>query len=694
MDLADALAGLDAHPWASLSHAYGSAEDLPDLLRAFAEGGEEAEEAREELYSAILHQGTVYSASVDAVPFLARIAAAGCEVVEVLLLLGGLAESDDEWQIPDGAVRAAVVGQLPLLLPLLADEDADVRSQAASVVGRTRGADGAGAALSALRGRWSVEEDPGVRAELLIAMGRLDPSGAVGQARALLGDATPRPLRLAALMVALRAGEPWSDAHHAAALGVVPTRELTVDRYSMYHRELLPAIVEDLLDRGTEADREGAFALLEAALRDQRPAVRTEALWAADEAVDRSRSAPRRLVPAIARHAADDTAARLLTKLGPLAAEAAPALAELAEQSDEKAADQALAVLVRVAPRQAAPLLARDLARRPRALEAAGGFRAPEFPFDAGLLAAVRERLAADGLGDSETISLIHLLRTWGRQAAAGLPELSAALPRHQYAATAIAAVAADLGAAVERAQAVASLRAVAGPVPVAWAHHQLTGETDLLLAAAAEGLASRRDLAEAVRAAADLGTAAVGLLPALRAAVSQDAEATTPQLDADIAIATALWRIEGDAEEAMRILGSVLDRAGDQMWFRWTVLRAVEAAALLGPAARPLVPRLEELLAKPGKAPAAVLALLRITDPDSAELGQFAEIALDSIDAGFAVDDACEALREIGADALSARQRLRVAEFVDGDRRALGAGGVNDVVRDDEALRALLAAR
>ncbi|WP_329500663.1 hypothetical protein [Kitasatospora herbaricolor] len=48
-DLADALAGRDAHPWARVSHAYGPAEDLPDLLRALAEGGGSAEEAISEL---------------------------------------------------------------------------------------------------------------------------------------------------------------------------------------------------------------------------------------------------------------------------------------------------------------------------------------------------------------------------------------------------------------------------------------------------------------------------------------------------------------------------------------------------------------------------------------------------------------------------------------------------------------------
>ncbi|WKV75974.1 hypothetical protein AW27_033345 [Streptomyces sp. PCS3-D2] len=69
MELPTALAGLDAHPWATVNHAYGPAEDLPDLLRTFAEGGEDAEDALEELYSSIVHQGTVYATSADAAPY-------------------------------------------------------------------------------------------------------------------------------------------------------------------------------------------------------------------------------------------------------------------------------------------------------------------------------------------------------------------------------------------------------------------------------------------------------------------------------------------------------------------------------------------------------------------------------------------------------------------------------------------------
>ncbi|MFJ9844023.1 hypothetical protein ACIRYZ_26895 [Kitasatospora sp. NPDC101155] len=217
MDPADALANLDARPWASVSHAYGPAEDLPDLLRALAEGGGDAEEAISELYSCILHQGTVYAASADAVPYLARIAAAAeYGAAEVLCLLGGLAESEDECEVAPGAVRAAVAAQIPVLKPLLAHEEADVRSLAAWTVGHTRDTE---AAPAALRSRWVAEADHGVRAELLIALGRVDqeqlltaPEKAPAAVLALLDVADPDTVDLDRLVeAALHSAETGAD---------------------------------------------------------------------------------------------------------------------------------------------------------------------------------------------------------------------------------------------------------------------------------------------------------------------------------------------------------------------------------------------------------------------------------------------------------------------------------------------------
>ncbi|WP_282204870.1 hypothetical protein [Kitasatospora fiedleri] len=792
MELRTVLAGLDAHPWATVNHAYGPAEDLPGLLRAFAEDGADAEEALDELYGSIVHQGTVYTASADAAPYLARIAASGRRSLDALRLLGCLAESQDECEVAPGAVRAAVAAQLPLLLPLLADQDAAVRQAAGWTVGHTRDT---GPALPAVRARLAVETQPVVRAELLTAYGRLDRAGAAAEARALLGPDTPAPLRLAAVFAALDAGEPWRAAHHSAVLGLLPAAGTAGSGHTYEHREPLRAIVGALLERDTEADRESALALLDAALRDERPEVRAEALWAADLACARSRSAPRRLIPAIVPLAADATAARLLGKLGPAAAEAAPVLAALAEpaaradggadgraddESDDEAADRALTALVLVAPWTAAPLLARALGRRPRALRCAAGSHAPAdtpFPFDPELFAAVRARLAArtperpepcgcPPTGDQgDTAGLVHLLRQWGPQAVEALPELCAVLPQFPYAATAITAVTggvvgtavaadaaaggvvdvavtADLAvgadaavtagvvgnaaAAVDaaaggvvgtavgadaavtaaaiaagpqwREQAATALRAGAGKLLVAQALHALAGETGPLFTAVEAALVGgARDIAEGARAAAALGSAAGPLVPALRAALGRavdrdTARDTTPEVDADLALALALWRITGEAAEAVPVLDAVFDRCEGRRWFHWTAARAAREIAVLGPAGRPLTARLHALLDHPAQAPSAVLGLLAVADPADLDRARLAEAALHSAETGADLDTACYALRALGPAVLTPRQHDRLAALVTDDRRLAVFGAEDAVIREDEQLRTVLA--
>ncbi len=160
----------------------------------FAEGGEDAKKELGELCGSIVDQGVVYAAGVDAAPYLARIAASGRQTVDAVRLLGCLAESEDEYDVEPGAVRAAVTAQQPLRIMLLADEDAAVRQAVSWMVGHTRDTC---TALPVVRARLAAETEPAVRAELLTPYGRLDRAGAVAEARALLGPDTPAPLRRA-----------------------------------------------------------------------------------------------------------------------------------------------------------------------------------------------------------------------------------------------------------------------------------------------------------------------------------------------------------------------------------------------------------------------------------------------------------------------------------------------------------------
>ena len=65
---------LDSPRWAQLSHAYGPATDIPPLLRQLESlpSSENDAEPWFTIWSALAHQGDVYSASFAAVPHIVR----------------------------------------------------------------------------------------------------------------------------------------------------------------------------------------------------------------------------------------------------------------------------------------------------------------------------------------------------------------------------------------------------------------------------------------------------------------------------------------------------------------------------------------------------------------------------------------------------------------------------------------------
>lgn len=85
---------LDQIPWKKLTHAYGSAEDVPGLLRALRTATPELrgeESPLWQLFGNIWHQGTVYEATTYAVPFLIELAA-DSRTPDRIGILGLLAE--------------------------------------------------------------------------------------------------------------------------------------------------------------------------------------------------------------------------------------------------------------------------------------------------------------------------------------------------------------------------------------------------------------------------------------------------------------------------------------------------------------------------------------------------------------------------------------------------------------------------
>ncbi|MFF4081233.1 hypothetical protein ACFYZN_17760 [Streptomyces sp. NPDC001777] len=698
MDLEQFFADVDAQPWAELQHAYGAAADVPGHLRALAGDDEEAAgEAVSELYSAILHQGSVYGATAHAVPYLARLAGAGYRTEDLLVLLGGVAEGGaDDGDTDEAACRAAVVDQLPLILSSADAEEPGLRCAAVWAAAMTGAAD---RVLPVLRRRRETEEHPRVRAELIGAMARLDPSGTAAGAGAVIDGPEPDEVRIAALLACVDGGLPWGPEHHAAMLSLLPADGLVVDHLDQERNEPLQYVVEALLLRDTDADRDAAYALLAAALRSPVPEARTEALWAAEQACLLSRSAPQRLADAVPALAADPDALpaaySLLQKLGPYAAAAAPELARIAGGEGDPA-DCALETLVLVAPGLAAPLLARDLGRRPRALRAAGGslfgvvVGIRPLPCDEALLAAVRARLVAEDVGGDEPVHLLSLLGSWGSGAAAALPELRFLLPRFPVAVprTLVAVCPPEHRTRTAR---LLTAAAASGPengrLAAAKAVRELTGETGPLKEAVAACLADGDDVQEAAELAAGLGAEASELVPALRAALGDPgSDRVTPQMDRDIAVASALWRITGDAAEAVPVLAGVLAETGN-IWMRWTFRRAARAAAAMGGAALPLVPALEGLLTDRAHVPAAVLALHAIA-PETLDGPRTAGLLLDSAEADEDPELALEALVLLGPAALTEDHRRRLTALAEQDLRVRASGVEPAICPADEQLR------
>ncbi|WP_433920694.1 hypothetical protein OIE50_49900 [Streptomyces canus] len=278
----DLLAGLDDIGWAALGHAYGSAEDVPGQLQAVCGPDQEAREsAFRSLFGNIFHQGTRYSASPYAVPFLTRIAVAGPPGAraDALGLLTRLAvDGHDEYDLPlgidtaawraaaispeeylrwydeqiaaetdeeqlknwregraycaaghpvdarEGALRSydAVRAQLPVLLELLGDQDPEIRTKTAYLLGWFP--EEADATLPPLLACLDGERDPVCAATVLVAVGLLADHDPDGRLRHHLDHEHPLP-RWAAATALTR----LLVAHPAAAPGLPSAERIAAE---------------------------------------------------------------------------------------------------------------------------------------------------------------------------------------------------------------------------------------------------------------------------------------------------------------------------------------------------------------------------------------------------------------------------------------------------------------------------------
>jgi hypothetical protein len=100
--------GLYDIDWASMHHAYGTAEEVPELLEALAsDDAEEREEALSRFYGAVHHQGDVNRCTTATVPFLFELACDPAapdpaEIIKLLVSIGTEAlDRDDDIYVDD-----------------------------------------------------------------------------------------------------------------------------------------------------------------------------------------------------------------------------------------------------------------------------------------------------------------------------------------------------------------------------------------------------------------------------------------------------------------------------------------------------------------------------------------------------------------------------------------------------------------
>lgn len=197
MDLSD----LESVDWSSLQHAYGSAEDIPGLIHSLVSSDPKVR--KQAIYAAfgnIWHQGTIYEATVEAVPFLVRIAvtagvpdrgrviellaaiAVGTGYVSVHRSLMSSVDGSDELDAHEAeerlhieAIGRALAQAVPDLVMLLDDPDADVRSAVCWLLGRIPAR--ADDVRPSLLERYSHEPDDLCRAAELLSLGALAQGG-------------------------------------------------------------------------------------------------------------------------------------------------------------------------------------------------------------------------------------------------------------------------------------------------------------------------------------------------------------------------------------------------------------------------------------------------------------------------------------------------------------------------------------
>ncbi len=628
------LEGLDAVEWGQLTHAYGAAVDVPELIRALASNSaDERREALDELFGNIWHQGTVYEATAFAVPFLIELVAEPrVEQKEVILhLLASIAEGSsyidvhagvidrmgsgprsDEQRVDREAqlsrelawVRAAfeaVEAGVSTYLDLLANADPDVRIFAAYTLGHCQGH--AAQVVMELVARFPAESDARSQAALVMAIGSLMPvvnqQGDVSTFIAeRIGPEESPVVRVAAAMCLARSSAVEPPVELLEVLSV--STGLAWNDF-----ERLPWCEGDVAGRVGEALAEYPEARLRFLLRlldCQDEEVRSGARFALEALCHTSRSITPLAAGALAKRilageiADRRGSAEVLSRLGSAARLAVGPLSVALDDEDPDLRAHAAFSLAALRDLRAIPVLIallHDDRLFPKVAKALGGFGAAASAAVPTLLDVLRRKPPREEiLAHNRPIEVAVVLGQIGREARLAVPVLLSLMKKQphiqQAAALAVGQIdGPEAGAAVSFLKKLLRSEDHLVRLSAARSLWRINRRGDEVLPVLIElirpGAANRWRVAEAL---GEMGEAARQTVPALRACLEdRSMHARWMHLEA----ARALWRIEHRADWSLPVLAELVrDRTGGSALVS---TEAAEALGEMGAAAREALP-------------------------------------------------------------------------------------------------------
>ena len=175
--------GLYDIDWSSMQHAYGSAEEVPELLVAMRSANiDERHKALNRYWGVVHHQGDVYPCTTASLPFLFEQASDTtapdrAAIVDLLVSIGGTAVEccEIEYGPPDtvdyAGAAAVMRGRAEAFVEFATDADPRVRR--AAIPGLGLFLDDADQATAVLRGRLAAETGMAERLLILEAMATL-----------------------------------------------------------------------------------------------------------------------------------------------------------------------------------------------------------------------------------------------------------------------------------------------------------------------------------------------------------------------------------------------------------------------------------------------------------------------------------------------------------------------------------------